>query len=682
MSLYGALRSGVSGLFSNSQRMGMISDNIANVNTTGYKRVDARFSTFVTSNSSGTGAYSTGGVINYNSREIAQQGGIEATAFTTDMAISGNGYFIVAGELQRDGAGEFQPTGDTFFTRSGEFRVDNNGNLRNSEGYYLLSWPANEAGTDFIETNEFSSMAAVNVGNQSFDPAATTEFDLGVNVIPSTDLGAANAFSVTQEVIDPQGRARTMTFNFERTPSVTHNVYLSDGVTTLDKAVNLSVPNSWRVYASVEDASLRTFDQGGSFSALVDDSEQVAIADVMFDATGRLSAITPPGSINLFYRTELPMAYTSLDGITSTPEVGSISTSRYTIPAGATAPEVAARNAARDILQNSGVTVPATATASEILAAIDTLDTDDYPLAMGEIMGALATATAFQDTVNRPLAGLPLLDGSIDDLFALSYTAPMTGNPSLDPLGALSLGTSGALAPQYLAGRIVDADGEVRTLERTIGGNTYEHLQGYNTAANDKLRIELDYDNSNATDSDQTSIDINLGSLTQNAFDGNNVLNRSATRISTVGTGMLGNDGVTQYSDTLSTLRFTEHNGRRFSALQTVDITEDGVVEGFYDNGETRNLYKIPLVTFANPNGLNAASGNVFEQTNDSGIALTRVASTSGTGRILNSAREAAAVDLAEEFSNMIVTQRAYSAATKIITTTDSMLDELTRAVR
>ena len=138
MSLYGALRSGVSGLFSNSQRMGMISDNIANVNTTGYKRVDAKFSTFITGGGSGTGAYSAGGVINYNSREVNQQGNIEATAFSTDMAISGNGYFVVTRDVQRDEDSNWVPAGDTFFTRSGEFRVDSNGNLRNTEGYYLL----------------------------------------------------------------------------------------------------------------------------------------------------------------------------------------------------------------------------------------------------------------------------------------------------------------------------------------------------------------------------------------------------------------------------------------------------------------------------------------------------------------------------------------------------------------
>ncbi len=666
MSLYGALRSGVSGLFSNSQRMGMISDNIANVNTTGYKRVDAKFSTFITGGGAGTGAYSAGGVINFNSREVAQQGNIEATAFTTDMAISGNGYFIVTRELERDADSNWLPAGDTFFTRSGEFRVDSNGNLRNTEGYYLLSWPPNSENTDFIETNDFGSLVAVNVGNQAFDPSASTQFDLGANLIPTTDAGAVSAYSITQEIIDPQGRARTLTFNFERLPTETHNVSLQNGADTVDKIVNTRVPNSWRVYSSVEDASIQTYNPDGTPLAIANSSLDVPIADIIFDATGRLSALTPPGSINLYQRTQLPMSYGTTD------EPGSSANSRLDI----STLSAAALTSIGVVLNDSNVVISGSPpTVADILSGIDTLNTRDYPLAMGQIMAIMQTGgAAFENATNRTAAGLTTLNQDINDLTALSYVAndPLA---SSDPAGAIPLGALPGDA-QYVAGRIINNDGSRVRMNGT--GN----LQNYTEGSNDKLRLTIDYDNSTATASDLTEVDINFGTFTMGVFEANSALNRSATRVAEAGIGMQGNDGLTQFDDTLSTLRFTEHNGRRFSSLQSVDITDDGVVEGFYDNGETRELFKVPLVTFANPNGLRASSGNIFEQTNASGIALTRVAGTSGAGRILNSAREAASVDLAEEFSNMIVTQRAYSASTKVITTTDSMLDELTRSIR
>ena len=98
-----------------------------------------------------------------------------------------------------------------------------------------------------------------------------------------------------------------------------------------------------------------------------------------------------------------------------------------------------------------------------------------------------------------------------------------------------------------------------------------------------------------------------------------------------------------------------------------------------FDNGETRPIAILPLATFSNPNGMEALTGNAWIETDASGQALLKRAGTNGAGEISSSSLESSTVDLATEFSNMIVTQRAYSAATKIITTADEMLDELTR---
>ena len=174
---------------------------------------------------------------------------------------------------------------------------------------------------------------AVNVGNQAFDPESSTQFELGANLIPTTGLGAANSYSVTQEIIDPQGRARTIGFTFERIPAETHDVYLTNAGTDLDKPVNVRVPNSWRVYASIEDASIQTYNTDGSAANITNDDIDVPIADVIFDATGRLSAITPAGSVNLYQRTQLPMSYQPFAGGAATNELGSINTNRLDIAA-------------------------------------------------------------------------------------------------------------------------------------------------------------------------------------------------------------------------------------------------------------------------------------------------------------------------------------------------------------
>ena len=694
MSLYSALRSGVSGLFSNAQRMGMISDNIANVNTSGYKRVDAQFSSFVTSSVGGVGAYTAGGVLNYNVREIGGQGTIEPTNVSTDMAISGNGYFVVARSLTRDSSNEWVPEGDTFFTRSGEFRVDENGNLRNASGYYLLSWPRNQANTEFDESNEFSSMRPVNISNQAFDPTPTSNLALGINLTPQTLAGADSAYTITQDIVDRQGTPRTVELSFEKAPSITHNLYLEDdGGVTLDKPVTISVPNTWRVYAKVVGASIQNYNADGSPANLVNDGVRVPIGDIAFDSAGRLSAITAPGAITQYYRTSLPLSTDTVVGFAGFSEPGSVSNERYMIPN----TDQTALNEVRDILVNAGVPVggfAALPTVNEILNGIDALQTESNPLAMLEIMrvlndvgrvGGVDGPGDFVFEANRAEAGLPTLDQGIDQMFnnVINPSLTAVGNgATFDGSGAPGLGAT-TVEGEFFGGRIVSGDGDtVRIATRMFGGVNREQLQNFSTSASDRIRLVVDYDNSGSTDSDISEIDISLGTLSTDAFDANNLLNRSNLRVPNVGAGLSGNDGLTQYYDDISTLRYVEQNGRRFATLQSVDVSEDGIVSGFYDDGQQRDLFKVPLVTFANPNGLRIGNGNVFQQSAESGIALTRVATTGGAGRILNSAREGSAVDLAEEFSNMIITQRAYSANTKIITTTDSMLEELTRSIR
>ncbi len=138
------------------------------------------------------------------------------------------------------------------------------------------------------------------------------------------------------------------------------------------------------------------------------------------------------------------------------------------------------------------------------------------------------------------------------------------------------------------------------------------------------------------------------------------------------------NDGLTNLSGSFTT-NYIKQDGAKFGSYSGVSIDESGVVTALFDNGETRPIAILPLATFANPNGMEALTGNSWIETDASGQALLKRAGTNGAGEIASNSLESSNVDLATEFSNMIVTQRAYSAATKIITTADEMLDELTR---
>ena len=127
---------------------------------------------------------------------------------------------------------------------------------------------------------------------------------------------------------------------------------------------------------------------------------------------------------------------------------------------------------------------------------------------------------------------------------------------------------------------------------------------------------------------------------------------------------------------------YISQDGAKFGNYAGVTIGSDGIITALFDNGETRPVAQIPLATFVNPNGMESLTGNAWIETDYSGQPPLRQAGDGGAGSINASSLESSTVDLGEEFTAMITTQRAYSAAAKIITTTDAMLEELMRVKR
>jgi flagellar hook protein FlgE len=169
MSLFGSLFSAVSGLSAQSQAMGMISDNVSNVNTVSYKAAVAQFSTLVT-RSAASATYSPGGVQASTLYRINQQGLIQASSSPTDVAIDGSGFFVV--NSRADGSGE------QLYTRAGSFEQDFLGNLVNDGGFYLQGW-ALDANEQIVNINQ---VGTVNVQVINGLAAATTDVELGANL--------------------------------------------------------------------------------------------------------------------------------------------------------------------------------------------------------------------------------------------------------------------------------------------------------------------------------------------------------------------------------------------------------------------------------------------------------------------------------------------------------------------
>jgi len=173
MSINSALLTGVSGLVANSSALAAISDNIANVNTVSYKRNEVSFANVVTSQAV-KGRYSAGGVQGVTRQFVSQQGLVQASGSSTDLAISGDGFFVVSNK----GAG-LTAADARAFTRSGSFTVDADGFLVNKSNFYLQGWPAKPDGSFDINPSDLSKMNSINVKN------------LGSAVAPTTDIGVS-----------------------------------------------------------------------------------------------------------------------------------------------------------------------------------------------------------------------------------------------------------------------------------------------------------------------------------------------------------------------------------------------------------------------------------------------------------------------------------------------------------
>lgn len=145
--------------------------------------------------------------------------------------------------------------------------------------------------------------------------------------------------------------------------------------------------------------------------------------------------------------------------------------------------------------------------------------------------------------------------------------------------------------------------------------------------------------------------------------------------------GAASTGGLTQ-SASQSVLNSTVVDGAVFGNLDSVEIQEDGSVIAKFDNGVVRRVFQVPLATFANPNGLQPESGGSYRVTTSSGQFTLQAPGSGSSGLIRAEFLESSTVDLANEFTGLITTQRAYSAASKIITTADEMLEELIRIKR
>ena len=198
MSINSALLAGMSGLLTNSSAMAAISDNIANVNTVGYKRNQINFSNLVTEGSV-KGRFSAGGVKGQTTQYVSQQGLLQNSNSSTDIAIGGDGFFVATEK----------PTGLTqadtrVFTRAGSFHVDDQGYLQNTAGFYLQGWLADAAGDILADPSDLNKLSSINIKNIGATVIATPNVQVTANLNSNTATSTA-AQNPYHAVTNPTG---------------------------------------------------------------------------------------------------------------------------------------------------------------------------------------------------------------------------------------------------------------------------------------------------------------------------------------------------------------------------------------------------------------------------------------------------------------------------------------------
>lgn len=262
MSIFGTMKTAVSGMNAQANRLGTVGDNIANSSTTAYKGASTSFSSLVLPSTSGN--YNSGGVETKVRYSVSEQGALEYTTSGSDLAIQGEGFFIVQ-----------DTAGNIFLTRAGSFVPDEEGYLVNAAGYMLLGYNA-DGGTPTTVVNSYDGLVPVKASNSAITAVATTNGSLTGNLNKSADAvaigGWASDNSPTTDVDMDSILKTSVTTYDEYGASVTYDFYFTK-----------TGDNSWEVAAY--NAADKSTTGSGSFPY----SSTAIRADMVFDSKGLVS---------------------------------------------------------------------------------------------------------------------------------------------------------------------------------------------------------------------------------------------------------------------------------------------------------------------------------------------------------------------------------------------------------
>ncbi|SFI34089.1 flagellar hook-basal body complex protein [Aerobium aerolatum] len=782
MSLYGMMRTGVSGMNAQSTRLATVADNIANSGTNGYKKASVEFSSLVAPS---TGSSYVSGAASTQIRHLMSSGNLQYTNSITDLAIDGNGFLVV-----QDAAGK------PLLTRAGSFIPDGNGNLINAAGYYLMgrSFELGEPGA----TTSFSDYERVTIPTSGLERVPSTAGTLASNLPFGAPIYAglppsSNPLTDTQI---RQGMDNGSIFKSGLTAignagePIRLDIYFTKMRASAPGGVgpnpNTPIVSAYSVPNTPIPAAPLLNPNNPVVSAYSVPSTAIPAAPVLNPNNPTVSSYSAPSTPiadaannNFTFAGFTGLAWSSGDTTSFSLNInGSSVDVRGTFSGGvwSFAPDNPGSIPA-------GVAITYDTSGADLIVNVD--NATGAPINAG--IGGFVSHT-YNDNIDFSFAGFTGLTWSVGD--TTSFTLDVGGigidvtgafdgsvwsfaplNPGSIPAGvAITYDTSGAdlivnvdnatgapinaeidgfVSHTYndnidlaFAGFVdlvwrdgdtasftIDIDGNSIDVTGTLGGGVWSFAPvnpgsipagvaiTYDTSGSD-LIVNVD----NATGA---PINAGIGNFTSTTiaitdewemtvFHQPNAAIGTAFPYSVVplntitlefdpATGNIETGTPTNITLDLTTLNgreveidlagmrqlaagytplASEMNGSRPSAIDRVVISDDGILSVQYGNGATEWLYRLDLATVQSPDMLTVLPGNIFQEGLNSGQVTFGKPNEISLGAVKSGALEASNVDIAEELTNMIESQRNYTANSKVFQTGGDLMDVLVNLKR
>lgn len=672
-----SLFSGVAGLKCHQTRMDSIGNNIANVNTPGFKSSRVTFIDTLTQTLSGASA-ATGTIGGTNAKQIGlgvgiggvdtifTDGSVQSTGNNTDLCLSGSGLFVV------------KSSSGTYYTRNGAFQTDAAGNfVTSSGGLFVQGWMASGTGDNRkIDTTGATTNITGLLAGKPIAATPSGTVTLSNNLSSSTPGSTINNIQV--KYVD--GTSATVT-------SYTPTTIQKGGITlklSTGELVTVDDGGTWNVGDSVSGKTLYTSPVAsitanatgtvdlttdiGSYTAVNGGTGPISITGLTsgtytkgdsYQAHQKIQKVTANSDNTVTLTFEPKSAGSETDAITSVtvpaPENGTYAKGDFfDVKLNITG---AKGLADADLKMENGQSAKATTTISigdsftKIGGSetIDAITRTEKGKSVYMLNGKEVSSVSITDTTGATQSGLMGQTYAKDGMFYPSVATTVSafdsqGNTHTVPvlLTKTAANTWGLAFPgggnTYT---VKEADGSTTTMRLTSTALKFTDKGTYDSGT---ASISMEYSNGVTPG----KLDFNLSSLTQ--YSSESTLASKA-------------DGCTD------------------GALKSISIDSQGVITGSYTNGVNQVEAQVAIAAFNNPAGLTKSGSSLYSISNNSGAPNVKSASALGV-KITPSALEMSNVDLANEFSDMIVTQRGFQSNSKIITVSDEMLETLVNMKR